>query len=84
MDCHFFPRQGWKDQSTGHVGQSSQVEHYLRWDKGRLREVYDKTQPEVTEIDVMGVRSLVCRRLCMEDVIDVWLHQTSLQMQVSC
>ena len=62
-----------------------QVEHYLRRDKGRLLKVYDKTQLEVTpETDVAGARSLAGGCLCMEDVVDVRVHQTSLPVQVSC
>ncbi len=76
---------GMEKPIADHVDQSSQVEHYLRRDKGRLREVYDKTQLEVTtETDVAGAHCLVCRCLCMKDVVDVQVHQTSLQMQVSC
>ncbi len=38
-----------------------QVEHYLRQDKGRLREVYEKKQLQVTtETDFAGAHCLVC------------------------
>ncbi len=85
MNYRFCPRREWRNQFPGRVDQSSQVEHYLRRDKGRLREVYDKTQLEVTtETDVAGARCLVCRRLCMKDVVNVQVHQPSLQMQVRC
>ncbi len=84
MNNRICPSRGWKNQSPGRVDQSSQVVHYLRRDKGRLLEVYDKTQLEVTMETVVGARCLVCRRLCIKDVIAVGVHQTSLQVQVSC
>ena len=56
MKYRFRQSRGWKNQSLGRVDQSSQVEHYLRRDKGHLLEVDDKTQlimdPHPTPCDI--------------------------------
>ena len=51
---------------------------------GRGR-VYDKSKPEVVvETEVTSAGRLVGGHLSMEDVVHVRIHETSLQMQVSC
>ncbi len=77
-ELSFLSEPGMEKPPPGRVNQSSQMEHYLRRDKGRFLEVYDKTQV-TTETDVAGARCLVCQRLCMKDV-DVQIYQTSLQI----
>ncbi len=79
------PEPGMEKTILGSVNQSSDMEHNLRWDEVQLLEVYNKTEPEVTvESEVTSAGCLVGTCLSMENVIDVWVHQTSLQVQVCC
>ena len=81
---------GRKDQTPGHVDQSPKMEHHLTWDEGRLLEVNllnkeDKPGPEETpETEVTSEGQLVVGCLGMKDAVNVWIHHTSLQMQVCC
>ncbi len=60
------------------------MEQHLRGNEGRLRDVDNEPQREVTA--ETGVASATCLEkggLSMEDVVYVGIHETSLHMQVS-
>ena len=72
MNNHLCPGQGRKNQTPVNVDQAPKMEYHLRRDKGRLLEVYDKPEPEVTtENEVTSVG------LSMNYVIDVRIHEKS-------
>ncbi len=48
MHNHLCSKLGEENKPHGCVEQSPKMEHHLRWDKGRLIEVYDKPKPEMT------------------------------------
>ncbi len=61
------------------------MEHYLRGNKGRLCEVDNEPLHEkMTETDVVSVTCLEEGSMSMEDVVYVRVHETSLQIQMSC
>ncbi len=77
------PVQRGADSAPGHVDQSSQIEHHLRWDERRLQQVDNKPQNKVTtENYVMCLTYLVLRRLNMKDIVYVRIHETSIQIQL--
>ncbi len=73
--------RGGEDQIPGCVVQSHEMELHLRWDEGQLLQVYDTSEPEVTmETEVMSAARLLGRCLSMDNVIDVRVYETPLQM----
>ncbi len=57
------------------------MEHHLSRDWGRLQQIHNEPQSEVTpETDVVCATSLAERRLSMEGGIHLRKHKTSMQM----
>lgn len=71
------PVQREAHSALGQGDQGSQIEHHLKWDEGRLRQVDNKPENEVTmEADLTCPTHLVLRCLSKEDFIYARVHES--------